>query len=180
MDSNIMGAFSSGGGGGGAGAYTELANETLGSSNNKIESGTLSTTGMRFLHISFHGLYVSGQSPTAPYMTFNDSAVGEYQYLTAIDDGNDVAAADSAFIAMGSNNSTSDCFCNGYVTNLDGQLSEWIFNTLLPKGAGTDVPQRSLSRGYWDNTAEITSIEFRNEASRLWDTDSQIIVTGIK
>jgi len=162
------------------GAYTELANVTIsGSTNNKIESGTLSTAGMRFLHVSFHGLYVTGQDPTASYLTLNDNDSAIYEYRTAINDVADVTATGQTFGEMGASGSSSDVFINGYITSLSGDVANWIFHSVYPHGGGTTTPQRAISCGYYDDTAVITSVEFRNETTRLWDIGSQLIVTGI-
>ena len=157
-----------------ASSWERLADITLGSSGDKLDSGTI--TAKRFLRVEIHTIATGGA--IKENITFNNSRGNEYSRRRSNDSASDSTDTSQPQLEV-YGDTTQDRYLGLNIINIADKeklvIGEYVINTT---GAG-NAPNRSEFVGKWVNTsAQITQIEIDNTGAGSYDTGSQMTIWG--
>ena len=156
--------------------WEQLADVTLSSAGDNISSGTFSAK--KYLWIQTYISDTGGQDSVN--MTFNNDTGNNYAFRRNNNGGTDATTTSTSHITLNSSEVTEDLFSNIFIINNSSNEKLVIGHTIQNQtlGAGT-APIRKEFVGKWTNTSsQITEIDFDNDSSGSYDTNSIIRVWG--
>jgi hypothetical protein len=157
--------------------WEQLADVTLSSTGDNLSSGTI--TAKKYLWIQTYISDTGGQDSVN--MTFNNDTGNNYAFRRNNNGGTDATTAPSSHITLNSSEVTEDLFSNIFIINNSSNEKLVIGHTIQNQtlGAGT-APIRKEFVGKWVPTTnqQITEIDFDNDSSGSYDTNSFIKVWG--
>jgi len=154
--------------------WERLADITLGSSGDKLDSGTI--TAYHHLKVVIHTIATGGA--IKENITFNNDSGGNYNRRRSNDHASDSTDSNQTQLEV-YGDGTQDRYLVLDILNDPSEPKLLIgrYNVNTP-GAG-NVPTRSEWIGRWNNTsAQITQIEVDNDGSGSYDTGSQMTIWG--
>lgn len=157
-------------------SFTELANVTLGSAGDNIDTGASGFTAKKYLYVQISCLETGGN--INGNITFNDTGNSEYCRRRSLDFGSDSTATEEDSIDVLGDEQMSR-FIELWILNRDDQEKLVIGNIVRngTSGAG-NAPQSTMFSAKWDNNAQVTRIECDNTGAGSYDTGSSIKVWG--
>ena len=156
--------------------WEELADVTLSSAGDNISSGTFSAK--KYLWVQTYISDTGGQDSVN--MTFNNDTGNNYAFRRNNNGGTDATTTSTSHITLHSSEVTEDLFSNVFIINNSSNEKLVIGHTIQNQtlGAGT-APIRKKFVGKWSNTSsQITEIDFDNNSTGSYDTNSFIKVWG--
>jgi len=156
--------------------WEQLADVTLSSTGDNLSSGTI--TAKKYLWIQTYISDTGGQDSVN--MTFNNDTGNNYAFRRNNNGGTDATTTSTSHITLNSSEVTEDLFSNVFIINNSSNEKLVIGHTIQNQtlGAGT-APIRKEFVGKWSNTSsQITEIDFDNDSSGSYDTNSFIKVWG--
>ena len=154
--------------------WERLADITLGSSGDKLDSGTI--VAYHHLKVVIHTIATGGA--IKENITFNNDGGGNYNRIRSNDGATDSADTNQTQLEV-YGDGTQDRYLVFDILNDPSEpkmvIGRYNINTV---GAG-NAPSRSEWIGYWNNTsAQITQIEVDNDGGGSYDTGSQMTIWG--
>ena len=172
MGNCIQGAFAEAAAAAG-GAWTELADVTLGADATPFTTGTFTASRILFFQLMSVG---NGVGNTLE-MSFNSDTGTNYSSRREVDGDTDQTYVNAANITMGSDNNIL-CTVLGYIYSEASRIKTQVSWTLKPATSASAAPQRFEIAGNWINTSDdITSIQITAEGTDIKE-NSRLTVLG--
>tara|TARA_R110002012_G_scaffold18401_2_gene67660 strand:+ start:135 stop:1178 length:1044 start_codon:yes stop_codon:yes gene_type:complete len=157
-------------------SFTELANVTLGSAGDNIDTGASGFTAKKYLYVQISCLETGGN--INGNITFNDTANQEYCRRRNNDfSGDNTATEEDSIDVLGDEQMSR--FIELWILNRDDQEKLVIGNIVRNGASGAgNAPQSCMFSSKWANNAQVTRIECDNTGAGSYDTGSSIKVWG--